>query len=263
MLAAPPSRAHAQPYIHGRVTDAETATPVASAIVSIVAESESRDVWRQTTDSAGRYRLRAPRPGRYVVQVRRVGFSPQRTAAFELRRSEDRLVDIQMTKVVEALDTVVVAGATARQSFMLDGFMARRGLGVGTFYDREALEARGFPPMATLLREVPGLRVASSTGRTTVRLSRGGTLSPQTQQCAPGIILDGVIVTRSDDSPEAISGLLGSISGREVEGVEIYKSRSQVPAEFAGPEARCGAILIWTSQPGLVHQRRVAPAPRR
>ena len=258
-----PLTAQAQQFFHGRVLDTETSAPIALAIVSLVAEGESRDLVRQTTDSAGRYRLRAPRAGRYVVQARRVGFSPLRTPAYEIRRSEERLVDLPMTRIVASLDTVVVAEETVRHSFMLDGFMARRALGVGTFFDREALEARGFPPMATLLREVPGLRISSSTGRTSVRLNRGGTLSPQTPQCVPGIILDGVGVTRSDDAPESTSGLLGSINGREVEAVEIYKSRSQVPAEFAGPEARCGAILIWTSQPGLSHQRRVAPAPRR
>ena len=43
----------------------------------------------------------------------------------------------------------------------------------------------------------------------------------------------------------------------------VVAHRAQVPAEFAGPEARCGAILIWTSQPGLSHHRRVAPGPRR
>lgn len=263
LATAAPSSAEAQQFFHGRVTDAETSAPIAFATVSLVAEGETRDIARQTTDSAGRYRLGASRSGRYVIHVRRVGFSPQRTAAFDLRRSEDRVVDFQMTRVAATLDTVVIAEETVRQSFLLDGFMARRALGVGTFFDREALEARGFPPMGTLLREVPGLRVATSTGRTSVRLSRGGTLSPQTSQCAPGIILDGVSVTRSDDAPESTSGLLGSINGREVEGVEIYKSRSQVPAEFAGPEARCGAILIWTSQPGLSHQRRVAPNLRR
>ena len=262
-IAAAPSVAVAQPYFHGRVVDAESAMPIALAIVSIVAEGESRDAARQTTDSAGRYRLRAPHAGRYVIHVRRVGFSPQRTAAYELRRSEERVVDFSMTRLAADLDTVVIAEQTVRQSFMLDGFMARQALGVGRFYDREALEARGFPTMATLLREVPGLRVSSSAGRTNVRLNRAGTLSSQGTQCAPGIILDGVIVGRPDDSPESTSGLLGSINGREVEGVEIYRSRSQVPAEFAGPEARCGAILIWTSQPGLPHQRRVAPAPRR
>src|SRR5687768_3661651 len=261
--AAAPSTADAQRFFHGRVTDAETTAPIAFAIVSLVAEGETRDAARQTTDSAGRYRLQVPRAGRYAIHVRRVGFAPERTSAYDLGRAEERLVDFVMTRVAGSLDTVVIAEETVRHSFLLDGFMARRALGVGTFFDREALEARGFPPMATLLREVPGLRVASSTGRTSVRLSRGGTLSPQTSQCVPGIILDGVGVTRSDDSPESTSGLLGSINGREVEGVEIYKSRSQVPAEFAGPEARCGAILIWTSQPGLSHQRRVAPGPRR
>ena len=32
----------------------------------------------------------------------------------------------------------------------------------------------------------------------------------------------------------------------EVAGVEVYQGPAQLPAEFAGSDARCGAVVVWT-----------------
>jgi hypothetical protein len=32
----------------------------------------------------------------------------------------------------------------------------------------------------------------------------------------------------------------------EVAGIEVYRGPSEIPAEYQGADARCGAIVIWT-----------------
>ena len=37
-----------------------------------------------------------------------------------------------------------------------------------------------------------------------------------------------------------------NIPWSQIAGVEVYKGPATLPAEFAGSNARCGAIVIWT-----------------
>ena len=42
------------------------------------------------------------------------------------------------------------------------------------------------------------------------------------------------------------------ISPGSVEGIEVYRGLSTVPAEFLNPDAECGVIAIWTRRGGFV-----------
>ncbi len=43
-----------------------------------------------------------------------------------------------------------------------------------------------------------------------------------------------------------LRGMPVPISLREVAAVEVYKGAASLPGEFAGSDARCGAIVVWT-----------------
>ncbi|RMH14199.1 MAG: hypothetical protein D6701_11515, partial [Gemmatimonadetes bacterium] len=41
-------------------------------------------------------------------------------------------------------------------------------------------------------------------------------------------------------------GDLDLIRPEDIEAIEVYRGASEVPAEFGGSDAGCGAIVIWT-----------------
>jgi hypothetical protein len=40
----------------------------------------------------------------------------------------------------------------------------------------------------------------------------------------------------------------------EVEGIEIYRSASEIPAAFRGRDSMCGVIAIWTRDPASIRR---------
>ena len=62
------------------------------------------------------------------------------------------------------------------------------------------------------------------------------------------VYVDGVRVIRDNaSSNESIDNF---VHPSEIAGVEVYRSASEVPAEFGGSVGRCGAIVIWTGSGG-------------
>ena len=63
--------------------------------------------------------------------------------------------------------------------------------------------------------------------------------------CHVGWFVDGQrwdIPGRSDPTVDAI----GSTQLNSIEVLEVYRGLSEMPAEFAAPDLRCGAVAIWT-----------------
>ena len=91
-----------------------------------------------------------------------------------------------------------------------------------------------------MLADVPGVRVrCSGSGINSCRIesarrsegfSGGG--------CDLNVYLDGTLV-RGGGVDEFVLPI-------EIAGIEVYAGPAQLPAEFAGSDARCGAVVIWT-----------------
>jgi len=87
--------------------------------------------------------------------------------------------------------------------------------------------------------------------------------------CEPRVFLDGLVVIRGGSRPTArqpggdpaseledlfedprfgAMALDDLISPNVIEAIEVYRSASQVPAEFGGSGVftRCGVVVIWT-----------------
>ncbi len=77
-----PAASHAQ-AVRGRVVEAGTGTPVASAMVLLLDAGGARRS-AVLADAAGRFSLRAPAPGVYRLRVERVGYPGTTTAPLEL-----------------------------------------------------------------------------------------------------------------------------------------------------------------------------------
>ena len=68
----------------------------------------------------------------------------------------------------------------------------------------------------------------------TTRLSTGFS-----QGCPMLIYLDGILVSEGGAADMWVSPV-------EIGGVEVYKGAASLPAEFSGPNSRCGVVAIWT-----------------
>jgi hypothetical protein len=236
--------AQAQQRIIGIVVEDSTLLPIAHAELWLLDEDRLRRILNVRSDSAGRFVLAVRRPGHYAVRVRRLGFEPTETPLYPVRSGEELALEIRMATQPQTMPAVITSAP--QRSFMLDGFEHRRARGFGTYFTREDIVRRGEPDLADLVRDVAGINVISTSGRQTTMSMRSGSL-----RCQMVVFVDGVQQNKAEDHPNVLRLVLESLPGSVLEGVEVYKGRSQLPAEFGGPEVRCGAIVAWTRGGGL------------
>ncbi len=107
VLAASPLAAQ---VIRGRVTEMNSATPVAGALVSLLGETSDAAMVSVLTTSEGEYAVRAPSAGRYRLAVKRIGVRRFVSAAFDLAAGETRALDVPIDAVALTLPEVMVSG---------------------------------------------------------------------------------------------------------------------------------------------------------
>jgi hypothetical protein len=239
LVLADPALAGAQ-TLRGTVRDEVTREAVPAAeVILLRGDSAVRSVY---SDGRGRYRMQLPFAGVFIVRVARLGFAPHETLV-DASANPDLMLGVFLTPAVVTLPTDTVVADATRLHPMHDAFGHRRRMGLGVYLTRRDIEARGSPPLPHLLREIAGVNLVSDGRRAaTPRMSRSAIAS----RCHPVLYMDGQRMHRFDDPPGVIRTIYESIPTTTIEGVEIYRGRSELPAEFSGPDVRCGAIIIWT-----------------
>jgi hypothetical protein len=231
--------------IRGRVVDDSTGAPVAAAEVTLLVSGREDPGNAAYTDDDGRFTLRRPGRMAYTISAKRVGYAPSMMAMAPGTDGDTSEVEIRLERRVEKLPAMTTTGRKRQVAFILEQFEERRRKGIGVFFTRDELEQRGWPSLPNLLRGVSGVQVVGSGTRAGVAMSR----STQLRSCQPVIFLDGIRLNKSDDPPGTLRNLLEIIQGTDLTAVEVYKGRSEVPAEFGGPEVGCGAIVVWSKRP--------------
>lgn len=126
-----------------------------------------------------------------------------------------------------------------------EDFERRLKTGRGQYVTREEIEERNYNNLGDAARALRGVLVECGGGRGChIRMARAG------QACYPEFIVDG--------RPDNFFGPLVPI--RDVEGLEFYTGASDVPGEFAGSNAGCGVVVIWTRN-GPAKAKPAAPKP--
>ena len=211
--------------------------PLAGAAVSL--PGTGRTGW---TDAQGSLRLTSLPPGVRVVEVRSLGYRPERFQV-ELREGYVDQWDVVLQPEPLSLAEVRVEAkreSRAGQMDFLRGFYERRERGVGYFLTRGEIEGHGSRDLSNLLRSVPGLRTTPSQfgqSRVTTRSSPS-----MGRSCKIRVYVDGMVYRAADD--------FVGIPTLDIEGIEVYRGRSELPAEFADPDADCGVVAIWTRRHG-------------
>lgn len=217
----------------GRLTGTvlnESNRPVRDAIVEVV-----RTAISTSTDTAGRFQLANLPVGTHALEVRRIGFAPQRIPVHLASRSPS-IVSVVLEKPVRMLDAVRVTETvySRRQT----EFERRRRRGFGHFISREDLERRAASQLSDILRTVPGVRVYSSPTGNVIVFQRGSSFSGP---CRPTVYLDGMRLGTNEDLD-----FLANVSS--LEAVEVYTGAGQAPVEFSS--GGCGSLVLWTRMDG-------------
>jgi hypothetical protein len=259
--------------LRGRLLDLTTGRPLEGGVITLIPESGERMVTVVTAPD-GSYVLRAPRPGRYFVEARRIGYRSWVDGPVELRDGDDWETEFHLPALPVELEPVeVLEEATPFEPMLLRvGFYERQKSDFGHFITRDQIARRSPPRLTDLLNSVPGVRIMPSgvgLGRATVSF-RGSVLS-EGGACHPRVYVDGLVVIRGDarmrgldvqGAPEVATEANGGGTKRpeialddvvipeDVEAVEVYRRGLEVPARFGGTSTstQCGVIVIWTRQ---------------
>jgi hypothetical protein len=228
LTAAPPL---AGQMIRGRVLAAGDTVGIEGVTVTLMNQGEN-PLFLTQTDAAGQFQISVAEPGRYGLELKRIGY---RTFLAEVVVGEREMVEVELRMAEEAilLEPLIVTARREIQLGTLDEFYDRmernRQRGVGQFLTREDFENSPAASTTLQLAMVPGLFLevvpSQLSGYGIMMRSRG-------DYCAPDYYLDGLL-TSSDRLPPM----------EDIEGVEVYRTRFEHVENYWASE--CGIIFMW------------------
>jgi hypothetical protein len=226
-LAGLPAGALAQSIV-GRVLEVDSDRPIADALVTLIADG--RLLLSTESDSAGNFSMPVPRGGWYSLQIERLGYAPAVSDRLAVGTRENVEVTIRLSVTAIRLQPLLIVehrSETRPASEFERRLESGRRSGIGVFITREALDSTTAQSITALLARVPLL---GSDGA--VSLSQGG--------CTPTLYLNAARFQLAFG--ETIDDL---IQPGTLEGIEIYRNRTELPRDFAGI-GHCAAIVFWT-----------------
>ena len=229
-----PSPMRAQTGFAGRVIDPAGRTPVTDARIS-AHDDRGREHGVTLSDSTGYFKLRLL-PGSYYLQAVRVGYAPTKTGTVEFNEEEQVEVIIQMSARPLGMDPLVVVGrrnATGRLREYYDRL--DRDAGRGRFITRAQIDSVDAPGITSHmeLRGVPMLMSSQTGDKWPLGVGR----------CRMRVFIDGVNI---DDRGGVGFPIDALIRPDDIEGVEIYRSSYEAPAQYQARLNTCGVVLFWT-----------------
>jgi hypothetical protein len=210
----------------GTVVDKVSRAPVAKVQIIYVGDSRSvvsDSIGRYTFDSLPsgivRFAVRAPR---YPVLTLTVALMPGESMARE--------IVLDSSSAGQVLPRVSIDAPPSLGPRFAD-FERRRVTGRGQYLTAEQIKKGDYNSLQDAMRNMRGVDVDCGGGLGChIRMSRAP------MQCNPDYIVD-----------ERVDNFFGpQIAIRDIEGLEVYTGATDVPGEFAGRNAGCGVIVIWT-----------------
>ncbi|HEX8244084.1 MAG TPA: carboxypeptidase regulatory-like domain-containing protein [Longimicrobium sp.] len=228
------ARASAQAIV-GAVAGDGAGAPVAAAEVEALG-ANGRAAARARTDEKGAFTLPLREPGVYRVRTSRIGYQPATSDTVTVGAGETVHVRSRLSAAAVAITPLTVTARTqpARSTRLeREGFYERQRMGFGVFRTREEIMRRLPTRTSELARGIAGVAVVPGQGtRWTIFITRTGA------RCVPKIVVDNLTVGMRD--------LDSVIQPQDVQGIEVYRGPSEVPARYMGGGSVCGLILIWS-----------------
>lgn len=254
-----PRHAAAQAVVRGVLYDDATGAPLTGTVMLVNPGTDAAVVYA-ASDSAGNFVLRI-RLGSYQLAAIHPGYTRVLSAPIQLADGEQLTVRIPIAEKGDPQHHIGVlehvrpgASAETRRAEGEAKPVARQEMRrrtAGTSYDRERLAASGFSTLGQFLQTVPGLQVRDPNSSNSMQMSRSAALNalglrgPSGAACHVGWFLDGHRIDLPGRTDPMTDGLASTMLDA-VELVEVFRGISEMPAEFANPDLRCGAVAIWT-----------------
>ncbi len=207
------------------------------------------------TNQDGRATLGQIAPGRYLVDVRALGYQIA-TMPVEVGDNAGADVSIGLERVAQHLANVEakVAGPSVRTSVRMADLELRRRTGAGRFVMRDEMERRAESRVTDVIRRIPGLIMVPMpppcTGYTPGSNRRGAGRMPiscqesttQIQACLLSVFVDGMPYWKPGDGDPVN---LDQFHLQTLEAIEVYVGVASTPPQFAGIGSECGTIALW------------------
>lgn len=266
MLAGLPALAPAPlapQAIAGVVVDDRTLDPVPGALVRLVIQGRLNRATE--TDSVGRFFLSTPREDQYQLEVSRMGYETARSQRVLVADGDTVSVEFRVLPDAILMDPIMVTGYTRRGRNAFD--RRRQEWGRGLFLTPAQIDSIAPEHPAHALEGLEKVHVAWGWGPT---LSGGSGPMPSVRGLlGRGCLLymvDFVPVRPEPFAPGTWSGYqLGSLLGKDIVAVEVYRSVSEVPPDLyrfsnqvrtifseggGGVQYQylinCGLVVFWT-----------------
>ncbi len=234
LLGAQRGASRAQARLEGTVRDSSGAR-IPDAGIAVAGEAAPRSV----SDDSGAFRIVGLGPGRRTLVARRLGFRPE-TLTVDVLDGRTTRADFVLRRAVVQLAAEQVTADSA-SVFKMGAFNKRRARGIGVFLTREDIEKHHSGSTSELLRYVPGVTIAQRMAGEPqpVRMQRSANPTNQAT-CTVLLYVDG--------NPYP-NGSVDDFPPGSLEGIEVYRSASEIPADFRTRDSMCGLIALWTRDP--------------
>lgn len=245
-LLAAPIGADAQVRISGRTVTHQEEEPIGNVAVTVV-DADGEEIATRFSDENGLFSFLVEGTPSIQLRARRIGFRAVRTPKLKLKQLKDfRTLTVELRMAPEAVPVApleVVAGRRREVSPVLEGYHRRKEMGFGEYITRQEIERRDPGEVTELFRTIPGIRLSSSGRGSHAIVTTNRSEASFTGPCPAQIYVDDFHVNRSTGRTFRIDDM---VTPEDVQGIEVYKGLSTVPAEFLSPKADCGVIVIWT-----------------
>ena len=198
------------------------------------------NVVRATASRDGSFSVDRVAPG-----TRRISFRGTQLAVRHIAVVAEPGQSHLLLVALRAAPLVVVRAESPAFDQRMEEFRKRRRAGGGVFLERTEIEKRNPRTLTDLLRTVPGIRVVShGSGYRYVsshfrRLSQGAS-GPEAAMCDMMVYLDGQVFPMENGGADV------GIRVTDIAAMEVYVTAGSVPRQFAGVNAACGVIMLWS-----------------
>lgn len=231
LVAAEAVHAQTAGMLRGRVTDKSNGMPVPQAQINVPAHDRSA-----LSDADGRFSISGLPAGVSKLVVHAEGFPTLRVdVEMSVGSVTDKPIELDSTEAgrlasAQSLPAVPVTATVKPANYRLVDFERRRQDGRGQYLTESEIVKSGAYSVADAVKNMRGVIYDCGGGGCHVHMAQAPL------RCLPEYVVDGQEM--NDFGP--------TTPIRDVIGIEVYTGPTEVPGEYAGRNAGCGVVVIWT-----------------
>ena len=225
LIALLPYDGAAQATLRGRVLDSETGQNLVGASVTIGRGTA------YLTDSLGIFEAPAGVKGEKKITITMIGYA---VGDYVVQVPDTGLVikTFPLDFTGQRLGAVSIQARAEQLSPRYSEFERRRARGLGAFFRWDDLAAGTYGSIGDAIRTVRGVKMQCN--QQTFECQAVMARAPRA--CPPVWVVDGQEVRSFHENTPI----------RDVYGIEVFRGPGEVPGEYAGSNAACGVIVVWT-----------------